>query len=58
MLTAWISWGLGLILGAIMAREMGKHAAKSGMAVHYPLLAVAGYMGISFTFGWGLFSSA
>jgi len=58
MLTAWISWGLGLILGAIMAREMGKHAAKSGMAVHYPLLAVAGYMGISLTFGWGLSSSA
>jgi short subunit fatty acids transporter len=58
MLTAWISWGLGLILGAIMAREIGKHAAKSGMAVNYPLLAVAGYMGISLTFGWGLFSSA
>ncbi len=58
MVTGWISWGLGLILGAIMAREMGKHAAKSGMAVHYPLLAVAGYMGISLTFGWGLSSSA
>ena len=58
MLTAWISWGLGLIFGAILAREMGKYAARSGMAVHYPLLAVAGYMGISLTWGWGLSSSA
>ena len=58
MLTGWISWGLGLIFGAILAREMGKLAAKEGMAVHYPLLAVAGYMGISLTWGWGLSSSA
>jgi len=58
MLTAWISWGLGLMFGAILAREMGKHAAKVGMPVHYPLLAVAGYMGNSLTWGWGLSSSA
>jgi len=58
MLTGWISWGLGLIFGAILVREMGKHAGKSGMAVHYPLLAVAGYMGMSLTWGWGLSSSA
>ncbi len=57
MLTAWISWGLGLIFGAILAREMGKYAARNGMHIHYPLLAVAGYMGISLTFGWGLSSS-
>ena len=58
MLTAWISWGLSLIFGAILAREMGKYAARNGTPVHYPLLAVAGYMGISLTFGWGLSSSA
>jgi short-chain fatty acids transporter len=58
MLTAWISWGLGLMFGAILARQMGKHAAKIGMPVHYPLLAVAGYMGNSLTWGWGLSSSA
>ena len=33
MLTGWVSWGLGLIFGAILAREMGKLAAKDGMAV-------------------------
>jgi len=58
MLTGWVSWGLGLIFGAILAREMGELAAKNGMAVHYPLLAVAGYMGMSLTWGWGLSSSA
>jgi short-chain fatty acids transporter len=58
MLTGWISWGLGLIFGAILAREMGKLAHSKGMAVHYPLLAVAGYMGMSLTWGWGLSSSA
>ena len=58
MLVGWISWGLGLIFGAILAREMGKAANKLGMAVHYPLLAVAGYMGMSLTWGWGLSSSA
>lgn len=58
MLIGWISWGLGLIFGAILAREMGKFAAKEGIAVHYPLLAVAGYMGMSLTWGWGLSSSA
>ncbi len=42
MLSAWISWGLGLIVGAILAREMGRYAAKNAMPVHYPLLAVAG----------------
>ena len=58
MLTGWISWGLGLILGAILAREMGKQGHRKGMAIHYPLLAVAGYMGMSLTWGWGLSSSA
>ena len=58
MLTGWISWGLGLIFGAILAREMGKYAARNGMPAHYPLLAVAGYMGMSLTWGWGLSSSA
>lgn len=58
MVTGWISWGLGLIVGAIFAREMGEFADKKGMAVHYPLLCVAGYMGMSLTWHWGLSSSA
>lgn len=58
MITGWASWGLGLIFGAILAREMGKVAHRDGMKVHYPLLAVAGYMGMSLTWGWGTSSSA
>lgn len=57
MLTAWVSWGLGLIFGAILAHEMGKEAARRDLRVHYPLLAVAGYMGIGLNWGWGLSSS-
>ncbi|HSH74383.1 MAG TPA: TIGR00366 family protein [Longimicrobiales bacterium] len=57
MLAAWVSWGLGLIFGAILAREMGRHAAHRGMSTHYPLLAVAGYMGVGLNWGWGLSSS-
>ncbi|MWV65955.1 short-chain fatty acid transporter [Halorubrum sp. JWXQ-INN 858] len=58
MVTGWISWGLGLIVGAIFAREMGELAERKGMAVHYPLLCVAGYLGMSLTWHWGLSSSA
>ena len=57
ILASWISWGLGLIFGAILAREMGKQAQNRRMAVHYPLLAVAGYIGLGLTWGWGMSSS-
>jgi len=57
MLTSWVSWGLGLIFGAILAHEMGKEAVRRGVTVHYPLLAVAGYLGLGLNWGWGLSSS-
>jgi short-chain fatty acids transporter len=40
-----IQWGLGAIVGAFMAREMGRAFAKQGTKVHYPLLGAAGYAG-------------
>ncbi|WP_440766390.1 short-chain fatty acid transporter [Natronorubrum sp. DTA7] len=58
MVLAWVHWGLGLIVGAIFAREMGKTAYRNGIAVHYPLLCVAGYMGLGLTWHWGLSGSA
>ncbi len=58
MAIAWIHWGFSLILGAIFAREMGKTAHQQGIDVHYPLLAVAGYMGLGLTWHWGLSASA
>ncbi|QCC56540.1 short-chain fatty acid transporter [Natronorubrum bangense] len=57
MAIAWIHWGFSLILGAIFAREMGKVAYEKGIDVHYPLLAVSGYMGLGLTWHWGLSGS-
>ena len=58
MALGWVHWGLSLILGAIFAREMGKTAHREGIEVHYPVLCVAGYMGLGLTWHWGLSGSA
>ncbi len=55
---SWINWGLGLIVGALMAREMGKNAYDRGMPVHYPVLCAAGYTGLGLIWHWGLAGSA
>ncbi|MCA9293789.1 MAG: short-chain fatty acid transporter [Phycisphaerales bacterium] len=41
-----MNWGLGLIAGAILARETGRAMERKGVRVHYPLLAAAGYVGL------------
>jgi len=41
-----INWGLGLIVGALFAREVARVCASRGIRVHGPLLAAAGYMGL------------
>jgi short-chain fatty acids transporter len=58
MLIAWIHWGLGLIIGAILAREMGRQANERGLNVHYPLLCVAGFLGLALTWNMGLSGAA
>jgi short-chain fatty acids transporter len=57
MLLALVNWGLGLIAGALLARQVGQRARERGMAVHYPLLAAAGYTGLLVWHG-GLSGSA
>jgi short-chain fatty acids transporter len=52
-----VNWGLGLIVGALLAREVGRVAAARGVAVHYPVIASAGYMGLMVWHG-GLSGSA
>jgi len=42
-LAGLINWGLGLIVGALLAREVGRSLAARGIRAHYPLLAAAGY---------------
>ena len=55
--TGLINWGLGLIVGALMAREVGRSMRRRGLSAHYPLLAAAGYMGL-LVFHGGLSGSA
>ncbi len=40
-----ITWGLGLIVGTLLAREIAVEARKGGLKVHFPLLVAAGYSG-------------
>ncbi len=55
--TAVVNWGLGLIVGALLAREVGRSMARRGVAAHYPLLCAAGYTGLMVWHG-GLSGSA
>jgi short-chain fatty acids transporter len=56
-IAAWINWGLGIIVGALMAREVGRSAELRNIPVHYPLLGAAGYAGF-LTWHGGLSASA
>ncbi|GAB2522863.1 short-chain fatty acid transporter [Paramicrobacterium agarici] len=40
-----ITWGLGLIVGTLLAREIAVKARKRGYKAHFPLLVAAGYSG-------------
>jgi short-chain fatty acids transporter len=42
---ALIHWSLGAIAGALLAREIARHAASRGLAIHYPLMGAAAYSG-------------
>ncbi len=57
MAAALVNWGLGLIVGALMAREVALAARRRGLRVHYPLLGAAGYTGLMVWHG-GLSGSA
>jgi len=52
-----ISWGLGLIIGAISARKVSQNCLERGIRVHYPLAAAAGFSGL-IVFNCGLSASA
>ncbi|MCA9312355.1 MAG: short-chain fatty acid transporter, partial [Phycisphaerales bacterium] len=41
-----VNWGLGLIGGALIARDVGRAMEQRGVRVHYPVLAAAGYVGL------------
>lgn len=43
---ALVNWGLGLIVGALLARDVGRSCRERGVEAHYPLLVAAGYSGL------------
>ena len=46
MALAYVNWGLGLIGGALLAREVGRVARRDGRPLHYPVVCAAGYCGL------------
>ena len=54
---ALLNWSLGLIGGALVAREAGQLARRRGWSLHYPLVCAAGYSGLM-TWHGGLSGSA
>ena len=42
---AMVSWGLGLILPAVLARIIASNCRDRGIKVHFPLLVTCGYAG-------------
>ena len=56
-LAGWINWGLGLIVGAVLARKVGERATEHGLSLHYGLIGAAGYCGLMVWHG-GLSGSA
>ena len=56
-MAGWVNWGLGLIIGAVLARKVGERAAERGLPFHYGLIGAAGYSGLMVWHG-GLSGSA
>ncbi|MGY1665602.1 short-chain fatty acid transporter [Geodermatophilus sp. SYSU D00696] len=44
-LASLITWGLGLVVGAILAKEVAEQGRERGLRLHFPLLVAAGYSG-------------
>ncbi len=44
MLVGLVNWGLGLIVGALLAHACAGSLSRRGIRVHYPLICAAGYM--------------
>ena len=52
-----LNWGLGLIVGALLAREVGFSLQRRNIKAHYPLIVASGYVGLLVWHG-GLSGSA
>ncbi|WP_312719854.1 TIGR00366 family protein [Mobilicoccus sp.] len=45
--SALITWGLGLVVAALLSIEVARQGRDRGIRLHYPLLVAAGYSGFS-----------
>ncbi|MCA9561964.1 MAG: short-chain fatty acid transporter [Myxococcales bacterium] len=57
MLAGILHWGLAAVVGAFLAREIGRGSTQLGKRLHYPVLGAAAYMGLLVWHG-GLSGSA
>src|SRR5665811_1523276 len=40
-----VTWGLGLVVGVLLAVEVAKQGREKGLNLHFPMLVAAGYSG-------------
>ncbi len=57
IVASYLNWALGLIFGALLAREVGYEGRRRGVKIHYPLVGAAGFVGLMVWHG-GLSGSA
>lgn len=46
LIVSFFNWGLGLIFGAIFARQVAEQAKTNNWKIHYPIIGAAGYSGL------------
>lgn len=46
LLTGLLNWGMGLIIGAVLARSVAQAAQSKGISLNYPLVGATGYLGL------------
>jgi short-chain fatty acids transporter len=51
VIAGYINWGLGLVVGAIFAKEVAKACHQRKIPLHYPLIGAAGYIGLAIWHG-------
>lgn len=44
-LASLLSWGLGLMVGVLLAQEVARQGKERGLRLHFPLLVACGYAG-------------
>lgn len=44
-LASLVTWGLGLVVGGLLAKEVAAQAREKGLALHFPMLVAAGFSG-------------